>query len=601
MPKNPATNHFPTKLHEMLDEAEEKGHSHIVSWLEDGKSFRIHKPNEMVPILARFFRQTKYKSLLRQLQGYGFKRVTSGENKGNVSHHLFVRGNRALCMQMKRKQAASKGSAADTSKNNRVAAPMRARKVSQDQPDYTSSTSNQNNIRQLETNFRKSMQRVVSGTGNKHQLSAVLSAPSLVTTNPNTTRHGQRRPTGMDALRVEIGCSFSSSRNGSGQTTSFKRTAPQQPHTFQGSVSLPEFENGRLSKRQRSHEGMHRIHANGTSQPAQNASFSFSAPRGSQKAREDAILMEEKMQFEKVQQEKIDQQQFERLEKLCFSNLPQGSGAQQFQHAHHSTSNMGTLDLDISLTTTTTTTRHDGSAPQINTNTISNKFVVPSALLEPTPILSPKQEPAQSSTNISDGFTLSCDIDFSAQPESKNNENMGIVVKLPSGAITPNNVIDDTSLGRSSEVSDEIDEGIAEAFANNTWTFDSDCEEEEEDDWTKGITYQGKSDCVLEPDKFQIEEQRIPLAMQQQRVQMQQMQPQQLMQQHRPQLQAAMYSNRNLNQIAPRPTQLVPQAITGNIQRQHLPMQSAYALLTKPMPFQPQHFSNQIQIQQMKR
>ena len=90
-------------------------------------------------------------------------------------------------------------------------------------------------------------------------------------------------------------------------------------------------------------------------------------------------------------------------------------------------------------------------------------------------------------------------------------------------------------------------------------------------------------------------------ALQQQQVQVQQMQPQQLMQQHRPQLQAAMYSNRNLNQIAPRPTQLVPQAITGNIQRQHLPMQSPYALLTKPMPFQPQQFSNQIQIQQMKR
>ena len=595
MPKNPATNHFPTKLHEMLDEAEEKGHSHIVSWLEDGKSFRIHKPNEMVPILARFFRQTKYKSLLRQLQGYGFKRVTRGENKGNVSHHLFVRGNRALCMQMKRKQAAPKGSTAESSKNNRNAAPMRARKVSQDQPDYTSSTSNQNNMKQLETNFRKSMHR------NKHQLSAVLSAPSLVTTNPNTIRHGQRRPTGMDGLRVEIGCSFSSSRNGSGQTTSFKRSAPQQPHTFQSSVSLPELENGRLSKRQRSHEGIHRIYANGTSQPTQNASFSFSAPRGSQKAREDAILMEEKMQFEKVQQEKLDQQQFERLEKLCFSNLPQGSGAHQFQHAHHSTSNMGTLDLDISLTTTTTTTRHDGSAPQVNTNTISNKFVVPSALLEPRPIISPKQEPAQSSANISDGFTLSCDIDFSAQPESKNNGNMGIVVKLPSGAITPKNVINDSSLGRSSEVSDEIDEGIAEAFAYNTWTFDSDCEVEEEDDWTKGITYQGKSDCVLEPDKFQIEEQRILSAMQQQQVQVQQTQAQQRMQQHRPQLQAAMYHNRNLNHIAPRPTQLVQQAITGNMQRQHLPMQSPYALLTKPMPFQPQQFSNQIQIQRMKR
>ena len=96
-------NHFPLRLHDMLDEAEKKGHAHIVSWCDNGTAFKIHDPWEIVPIMGQYFRQTKYKSLLRQLQGYSFTRVTQGLDKGKVSHPEFNRGHRSECVHMKRK------------------------------------------------------------------------------------------------------------------------------------------------------------------------------------------------------------------------------------------------------------------------------------------------------------------------------------------------------------------------------------------------------------------------------------------------------------------------------------------------------------------
>ncbi|OEU12877.1 hypothetical protein FRACYDRAFT_191328, partial [Fragilariopsis cylindrus CCMP1102] len=86
----------------MLEEAEAKGHSHIVSWIQGGRSFRIHQEKMMIPILKSYFCQTKYKSFLRQLQTYGFTRVTRGDLKGIVSHPLLIRGKRFLCLRMKR-------------------------------------------------------------------------------------------------------------------------------------------------------------------------------------------------------------------------------------------------------------------------------------------------------------------------------------------------------------------------------------------------------------------------------------------------------------------------------------------------------------------
>jgi hypothetical protein len=90
-------------MYDMLEEAETKGHAHVVSWCKEGRSFKVHRPDEMINILNTYFSQTKYKSFLRQLQTYGFTRVTRGEFKGIVSHPLLIQGKRFLCLRMKRK------------------------------------------------------------------------------------------------------------------------------------------------------------------------------------------------------------------------------------------------------------------------------------------------------------------------------------------------------------------------------------------------------------------------------------------------------------------------------------------------------------------
>lgn len=99
--------HFPTNLHILLDEAEKAEHAHIVSWCDQGQSFKIHDQEALVPLLAKYFRQTKFKSFLRQLQSYGFHRTTRGCDKGVVSHPYFVRGRRSLCFRMTRKPSGS--------------------------------------------------------------------------------------------------------------------------------------------------------------------------------------------------------------------------------------------------------------------------------------------------------------------------------------------------------------------------------------------------------------------------------------------------------------------------------------------------------------
>ncbi|MGK3739454.1 MAG: hypothetical protein ACI90V_006301 [Bacillariaceae sp.] len=99
--------HFPTNLHVLLDEAEKGNHSNIISWCSQGHAFKIHDQDALVTLIAKYFRQTKFKSFLRQLQSYDFHRITRGDDKGVVSHPLFVRGRRSLCFRMSRKPTGS--------------------------------------------------------------------------------------------------------------------------------------------------------------------------------------------------------------------------------------------------------------------------------------------------------------------------------------------------------------------------------------------------------------------------------------------------------------------------------------------------------------
>jgi len=94
---------FPEKLHMMLCSVERDGHADIVSWQFHGRCFVVHKPKDFVAIIMpTYFRQTKLTSFQRQLNLYGFCRLTSGRDRGGYYHELFLRGKPFLCKRIMR-------------------------------------------------------------------------------------------------------------------------------------------------------------------------------------------------------------------------------------------------------------------------------------------------------------------------------------------------------------------------------------------------------------------------------------------------------------------------------------------------------------------
>ncbi|GKY94906.1 hypothetical protein MPSEU_000455500 [Mayamaea pseudoterrestris] len=94
---------FPVKLHILLSELEKDGRSDIIGWSPHGRAFHVHKQDKFVSeIIPKWFRQTGYSSFRRQINLYGFKRITSGRDKGAYWHELFLRGKCFLADRMER-------------------------------------------------------------------------------------------------------------------------------------------------------------------------------------------------------------------------------------------------------------------------------------------------------------------------------------------------------------------------------------------------------------------------------------------------------------------------------------------------------------------
>ena len=54
---------FPWKLHDMLSTCENEGLDSIVSWISEGKAFKVHNISSFVKdVLPRFVKQSRYKS-----------------------------------------------------------------------------------------------------------------------------------------------------------------------------------------------------------------------------------------------------------------------------------------------------------------------------------------------------------------------------------------------------------------------------------------------------------------------------------------------------------------------------------------------------------
>ena len=131
-------NLFPWVLHKLLDDSERQGNKKIVAWRPSGTMFKTYQRDQFVnKILPQYFRQTRYKSFVRQLNLWGFSCINQGSNRGCCKlrskkkikdfilkkkvplahdvilidlfygkdfHDKFIRGNSGLCREMSREK-----------------------------------------------------------------------------------------------------------------------------------------------------------------------------------------------------------------------------------------------------------------------------------------------------------------------------------------------------------------------------------------------------------------------------------------------------------------------------------------------------------------
>ena len=98
-----SSRNFPYKLFQLLEDASEKGNEDIVSWLPHGKAFKVYNQDLFeAQIMKKYFRQSKYRSFVRQLYHYHFGRIDYGADKGAYFHPNFQRSNKSLAIAVSR-------------------------------------------------------------------------------------------------------------------------------------------------------------------------------------------------------------------------------------------------------------------------------------------------------------------------------------------------------------------------------------------------------------------------------------------------------------------------------------------------------------------
>mmetsp|Transcript_26866 Transcript_26866/g.77455 ORF Transcript_26866/g.77455 Transcript_26866/m.77455 type:complete len:649 (-) Transcript_26866:272-2218(-) len=94
---------FPTTLFDILADPKLDG---TIAWLPHGRSWKILDMTKFTEsVLSSYFNQSKYTSFVRQVNGWGFRRVTVGSEANTYYHELFLRGRPGLLRFMRRQPA----------------------------------------------------------------------------------------------------------------------------------------------------------------------------------------------------------------------------------------------------------------------------------------------------------------------------------------------------------------------------------------------------------------------------------------------------------------------------------------------------------------
>ena len=91
---------FPMKLFQILSE---ESNEPIISWMHHGRAWIVHDADKFEKeLIPKYFKLTKFSSFTRQVNGWGFRRITKGMDKGGFYHELFLRGRSDMCAKMRR-------------------------------------------------------------------------------------------------------------------------------------------------------------------------------------------------------------------------------------------------------------------------------------------------------------------------------------------------------------------------------------------------------------------------------------------------------------------------------------------------------------------
>ena len=77
---------FPAKLHLILARTDV---SDIITWCSHGRAWKVLNPKAFVEeIIPMYFRHCKYNSFTRQVNGWGFRRITQGPDQNAYYHEV---------------------------------------------------------------------------------------------------------------------------------------------------------------------------------------------------------------------------------------------------------------------------------------------------------------------------------------------------------------------------------------------------------------------------------------------------------------------------------------------------------------------------------
>lgn len=89
---------FPLKLFDVIDIADPS----IIRWINEGTAFKVFDIQKFEStLLPKYYRHNKFSSFQRQLNIYGFKRLSRGDSAGAYAHPKFLQNQREQVKEIK--------------------------------------------------------------------------------------------------------------------------------------------------------------------------------------------------------------------------------------------------------------------------------------------------------------------------------------------------------------------------------------------------------------------------------------------------------------------------------------------------------------------